>query len=418
MKKQWNKDIRDQLKDFPKKAPEGLLEDIKSEMLRRGLHTTPATSKQLRIQSVVMLRVVSVAAFIAILLGISILWKKQMPSSGIEEIVSSTISTPAITDSIIECSESIPFEQLASNLIAKEQKIKSIDWSDVSLTEADETIISTNDKEENCKTEEEETTRGKESSQVAKEYIPISSGAKLANHVSSLKKSSWSVGVYYSGMVAQFNPEGNGDFMSASPTPPPYEDLSPVKPSTLVSSRRAEALYKLVSRSTHRLPVKLGVSVRYRLDDRWNLQSGLTYSYLSSDLFDSQQNVTYNTEQRLHYLGIPLQIGFQIWTGKRFRGYVALGGQVEKLIDGKATILYSQDNLIKSTPVQDISDKRLLFSVLASVGVEYALRKDLSLYAEPGMHYYFNNGNGLRTHYNEQPLNLNMTVGFRFHWGK
>ena len=135
MKKQWNKDIRDQLKDFPKKAPEGLLDDIKSEMLRRGLHTTPATSKQLRIQSVVMLRVVSVAAFIVILLGISILWKKQVPSSGIEEIVSSTISTPAITDSIIECSESIPFEQLASNLIAKEQKIKSIDWSDVSLTE-------------------------------------------------------------------------------------------------------------------------------------------------------------------------------------------------------------------------------------------------------------------------------------------
>ena len=37
MKKQWNKDIRDQLKDFPKKAPEGLLDDIKAEMLRRGL---------------------------------------------------------------------------------------------------------------------------------------------------------------------------------------------------------------------------------------------------------------------------------------------------------------------------------------------------------------------------------------------
>ena len=26
MKKQWNKDIHDRLKDFPKKAPEGLLD--------------------------------------------------------------------------------------------------------------------------------------------------------------------------------------------------------------------------------------------------------------------------------------------------------------------------------------------------------------------------------------------------------
>jgi hypothetical protein len=42
----------------------------------------------------------------------------------------------------------------------------------------------------------------------------------------------------------------------------------------------------------------------------------------------------------------------------------------------------------------------------------------LSLYAEPGVQYYFKNGNGLRTYYSEQPLNLSMTVGFRFHWKK
>ena len=154
------------------------------------------------------------------------------------------------------------------------------------------------------------------------------------------------------------------------------------------------------------------------MDERWNLQSGLTYSYLSSELYDIQQNATYNTGQRLHYLGVPLQLGYQIWADKRFRGYMAMGGQVEKLVSGKAAILYSQDNLIKSTPVQSISDKRLLFSALASVGVEYVFGKDLSLYAEPGVHYYFKNGNGLRTHYNEQPLNLSMTVGFRFHWKK
>ena len=94
------------------------------------------------------------------------------------------------------------------------------------------------------------------------------------------------------------------------------------------------------------------------------------------------------------------------------------GGQVEKLVSGKAFIIYSQDNMVKSTPELDVSDHRLLFSATASLGVEYELGKDLSLYAEPGVQYYFKNGNGLRTYYNEQPLSLNMTVGFRFHWKK
>ena len=42
MSKQWNKDIHDRLKDFQQKAPEGLLDDIKSEMHRRGLSPVPA----------------------------------------------------------------------------------------------------------------------------------------------------------------------------------------------------------------------------------------------------------------------------------------------------------------------------------------------------------------------------------------
>ena len=418
MKQQWNKDIRDQLKDFRKKAPEGLLDDIKSEMLRRGLSSVPTTSNYPRTRSAVVLRIVSAAALIAILLGTSSLWKKQMVPTNMEEMVSSTMVGPVINEPIIESSESMPLEQTSSNFIAKVKKVKPTDQPDVSLVEAGETIVLADKKEENNEREEEGLLQKKEPSQEVKEYVPTSSGSKLAYHASSIKKSSWAVGVYYSGMVAQFNPEGNGDFMSASPPPLPYEDLSSVGQNVAVASRRADVPFKLVSQTTHRLPVKLGFSVRYQLDERWNLQSGLTYSYLSSELYDTQQDKTYNTEQKLHYLGIPLQLGYQVWAGKRFRGYMVAGGQVEKLVSGKASIIYSRNNMVMSTPEQDVSDHRLLFSATASVGIEYALGKDLSLYAEPGVQYYFKNGNGLRTYYNEQPLNLSMTVGFRFHWKK
>ena len=57
MKKQWNKDMRDQLKDFPQKAPEGLLDDIKSEMTRRGLSPAPVADKPKHLYPLILRRV-------------------------------------------------------------------------------------------------------------------------------------------------------------------------------------------------------------------------------------------------------------------------------------------------------------------------------------------------------------------------
>ena len=154
------------------------------------------------------------------------------------------------------------------------------------------------------------------------------------------------------------------------------------------------------------------------INNRWNIQSGLTYSYLASDLSKSNQQVSYQTKQKLHYVGIPLQAGFRIWSSSRFNGYITAGGQVEKLISGKATTDYSENKKHQSTSTQKIHDKKPLFSALASVGVEYALNKHLYMYAEPGIHYYFKNGNGLKTTYNEHPLYFNITAGIRFNWNK
>ena len=139
---------------------------------------------------------------------------------------------------------------------------------------------------------------------------------------------------------------------------------------------------------------------------------------MASDLEETRLEEKYDIKQKLHYLGIPLQVSYRIGEGKQFRSYIAAGGQVEKLISGKATIRHSKKNLLQDTSTQNVSDKRLLFSALASFGVEYALGETVSLYAEPSIHYYFKNGNELQTHYNKQPLNINLTIGFRVHWKK
>ena len=408
MKKQWNKDIRDQLKDFPKKAPEGLLDDIKSEMLRRGLSSAPV-GQLYQTRSSVLFRVVSVAAIALLLFGISYLWQEQSVLPTTPEQADSFINSS--NSSIItetEVPESQPLVPNSSSLIAKATKKVSSD-SDIP-SHKEETIlqVATNEEvQEKEEGKEDEQPKDNKQQKTEKEYVETSSKPKWTYNASIRKKSSISFGVYYSGIIAQVDPtmkDYAADFSSG-----PGCNLND---STEVAwSRGATTTYYLTGKATHHLPVKLGVSFRYDLDERWNLQSGLTYSYLASDISKD----SYDTKQKLHYIGIPLQLGYKLGESKRFRSYIAAGFQVEKLVSGKAVTRHSKNKEPQGTFIQNISDKRLLFSILTSYGVEYALGKNLSLYAEPGIHYYFKNGNGLQTHYNEQPLDLNLTIGFRFH---
>ena len=412
MKKQWNKDIRDQLKDFPKKAPEGLLDDIKAEMLRRGLSSAlVGQPRQTRLS--VLFRVASVAAVALLLFGISYLWQEQFVLPTTPEQADSFINSfnsSVITET--EVPESQPLVPNSSSLIAKATKKVS---SDSDIPSHKEEIIL----QEVANEELQEKEEGKEDEQpkenklkkAEKEYVETSSKPKWTYNASSRKKSSISFGVYYSGIIAQVDPTIKDYDADISSGPNYNPEPSPNDSTEVAWSRRATTTYHLTGKATHHLPIKLGVSFRYDLDERWNLQSGLTYSYLASDISKD----SYDTKQKLHYIGSPLQLGYKLGESKRFRSYIAAGFQVEKLVSGKAVTRHSKNKEPQGTFIQNISDKRLLFAILASYGVEYALGNNFSLYAEPGIHYYFKNGNGLQTHYNEQPLDLNLTIGFRFH---
>ena len=415
MKKQWNKDIRDQLKDFPKKAPEGLLDDIKAEMLRRGLSSAPVGQpRQTRLS--VLFRVASVAAVALLLFGISYLWQEQSVLPTTPEQADSFINSSnssVITET--EVPESQPLVPNSSSLIAKATKKVSSD-SDIP-SHKEETILQVATTEEVQETEEgkeDEQPKDNKQQKTEKEYVETSSKPRWTYNASIRKKSSISFGVYYSGVIAQVNPTIK-EYDSNISLGPGYDPDSPNDSTEVAWSRRATTTYHLTGKATHHLPVKLGVSFRYDMDERWNLQSGLTYSYLVSDISENMGKNSYDTKQKLHYMGIPLQIGYKLRESKRFRSYIAAGFQVEKLVSGKAITRHSKNKELQGTSIQNISDKRLLFSTLVSFGVEYALGNNFSLYAEPGIHYYFKNGNGLQTHYNEQPLDLNLTIGFRFH---
>ena len=364
-----------------------------------------------------LFRVASVAAVALLLFGISYLWQEQFVLPTTPEQADSFINSfnsSVITET--EVPESQPLVPNSSSLIAKATKKVSFD-SDIP-SHKEEIIL-----QEVANEELQEKEEGKEDEQpkenklkkAEKEYVETSSKPKWTYNASSRKKSSISFGVYYSGIIAQVDPTIKDYDADISSGPNCNPELSPNDSTEVAWSRRATTTYHLTGKATHHLPIKLGVSFRYELDERWNLQSGLTYSYLASDISENMGKDSYDTKQKLHYMGIPLQIGYKLRESKRFRSYIAAGFQVEKLVSGKAITRHSKNKELQGTSIQNISDKRLLFSTLASFGVEYALGNNFGLYAEPGIHYYFKNGNGLQTHYNEQPLDLNLTIGFRFH---
>lgn len=227
------------------------------------------------------------------------------------------------------------------------------------------------------------------------------------------------MGTHISGVVAQMSLQsGEKPFIGAD-IPDQTNPDKPDSTSNAGSKASAHPNFRPQKKAVkHHQPIKFGISFRYNLKTRWNIQSGLTYSYLVSEFSEEYTHQSEQTKQKLHYIGIPVQVGYQVWKKKRFNGYIALGGQAEKLVSGKATTLCWQNNEYWHSYTKSVSDNHLLFSALASIGAEYHLGHTVSLYAEPSVHYYFKNGSGLENHYTKQPLNFNLTIGLRFHWGK
>lgn len=143
----------------------------------------------------------------------------------------------------------------------------------------------------------------------------------------------------------------------------------------------------------HRQPVRFGLSLRYRLTDRWSVESGLSYTRLSSDITTIIDDKTTVTEQRLNYIGLPLNISYELWRSRYFGLYVSGGSTIEKQLE--------------ASPWQ--------FSLNGAAGAEYKLTDFFSLYAEPGIGYYFKDGSSTPTIYNDHPLNFNLSFGLRLH---
>ncbi len=150
----------------------------------------------------------------------------------------------------------------------------------------------------------------------------------------------------------------------------------------------------------HKQPVTFGLSVRKGITPSISLETGLTYTYLSSDIHTQGENGKKEGEQKLHYVGIPLKINWSFVNTDKFNAYLTGGGAVEKCVHGKTL---SNSNTVK--PLQ--------FSLAGGVGAQYNITKKLGLYAEPGVAYFFDDGSKTETIRKDNKFNINLQAGIR-----
>lgn len=168
------------------------------------------------------------------------------------------------------------------------------------------------------------------------------------------------------------------------------------------------------TKKKHRQPIKVGVSVNYRLTNRLSIGTGLTYSHLSSELLSGTEDYNYTTHQSLQYLGIPLNLNYTMFQGKRWRVYGTGGGMVEKCIKGNSTTDYIVNGKKKNSQNDKVKENRLQYSVNVAVGIQIKATENVGFYMEPGISYHFDNHSDVTNIYKDTPLNFSLGIGLRY----
>lgn len=168
---------------------------------------------------------------------------------------------------------------------------------------------------------------------------------------------------------------------------------------------------------SHKMPVKIGASIRYDFNKFLGIESGLTYSFLSSDLKTGKEGAVSGWSkgvQSMHYLGIPLNLSFNIFSSRYFNAYVTAGGLMEKCVRGSLKTDEYLDGKYHGSSSTALKQKGLQWSVNGAAGIQVNILPQLGLYMEPGVSHHFSNNSKVRTIYSDKPTDFSLSFGLRY----
>ena len=165
-----------------------------------------------------------------------------------------------------------------------------------------------------------------------------------------------------------------------------------------------------VSDTKYSLPVNAGVQIQFPVGENMAVGVGVNYSMLKSKYDCLIDKVHYNVKQKLHYIGIPVNVYGLVVERNNFSFYVNAGVTLEKGIRAVYELNSYRDSQKYRTNIEGVQ-----FSINAGLGVEYKFSNAVGLYFEPNLVYYTNSEvmYSIRT---DQPFQVKADIGFRFHF--
>lgn len=174
-----------------------------------------------------------------------------------------------------------------------------------------------------------------------------------------------------------------------------------------------------LSEMEHDQPVSLGLTLSKSIFDNLSIESGLTYTYLSSRVRNANANFRVQETQKIHYLGIPVNLNYTLFSLRRLDVYASVGGLIEKDIYGEYRKMGTGETLdfnssAEEEEVTTILQRNPQLSVNAGLGLSYPLIQNLKLYGKVGGAYYFDAGNEYKTIYSDRKIVMDLNVGIRY----
>lgn len=423
------KGFRRRLEDYSEPVPDGLWEALDSELSPAG---TPASFS---------FRKMLVAAVLLGTVLVSVgLWLLNSPVDRYVPEVAAVLPAPAavMDDASVGLDsgrrqanratamcERLPLRQECK---ARTEVVQAKEEEEMAEVVAEASVVP--DEEPVPAEEAVETRQSDDEEQAGKTYEPrsyksgktvrINRGTTRPLRTSSQKKLSW--GITYANVPGVSNNAISG--FSTLDQSSQLNQMTVLSPNMLQATdapKKARPMKDAIlgnigeevkTNVKHKTPITTGLSFRYGLSKNFAIETGLTYTMLSSEIEAHAPNGIYVEEYKHHYLGIPLKGNWMFWNSKYVTLYLSAGGELEKSLTGK----YKRKYIEGSQPATSYNEnvKQIQWSVLGSVGIQFNATEHFGIYAEPGVVHYFDDGSDVLTIRKEKPTNLNLQFGLRW----
>ena len=415
MKQDFTEQLRQKLADYEMPAPQGLWDDIDAALQQ--------TSRRARIVS--LRRRLAAAAAVLVLLSSGVAWLFLNNADQPDQMVAVTpVAAPADSEQPSLSPQSI-VDKAAERLTAMRQEAQAAEKAgrsmaqvvktnrqvaQVKVAESSETLEKT-ETPENPEIQEnpESQDTPQLSEQPTKTGQPVTTEpAPRRKHFMSLPRqqkhrSSLTASLYGSNLMAN-NTLNNNSFVAAmwgtrsAGMADVDEEFGQYQVNGDVN------LLGVSQEADHKQPLSFGLTVTYPLADRLWIETGLVYTYLQSTFTVITRNSAaenYKYDQKLHYVGIPLAVGYDIWQTGSLNLYGVAG-------------LQADFNVSAQVDGQKISKDRVQFSGSLHAGAQYRFLPHLGVYVEPGVRTYFDNNSSIQNIYKDKSVQFDLQLGLRY----